>query len=143
MAISVNNGKTRKRRGKLMSEINVTPMVDVMLVLLIIFMITAPMLVGGIEVDLPETNSAPINRQSKPLVITIDKHGKIFIVESEIQRLELVEKLKNISKENKDTSIFVKGDKNVSYGMIVDTMAEIYNAGFTKVALISNINKNE
>ncbi len=122
-----------------MSEINVTPMVDVMLVLLIIFMVTSPMLVAGVEVDLPETKSSPISGQDIPLVITINKEGDIFITETKAPFSELVTKLKNITKEKKDTRIFVKGDKNVSYGKIVETMAEIHNAGFTKVALISDI----
>ena len=122
-----------------MSEINVTPMVDVMLVLLIIFMVTSPMLVAGVEVDLPETKSSPISGQDTPLVITVNKEGDIFITETKTPFLELVTKLKNITKEKKDTRIFVKGDKNVSYGKIVETMAEIHNAGFTKVALISDI----
>ena len=122
-----------------MSEINVTPMVDVMLVLLIIFMVTSPMLVAGVEVDLPETKSSPISGQDIPLVITINKEGDIFITETKAPFSELVTKLKNITKEKKDTRIFVKGDRNVSYGKIVETMAEIHNAGFTKVALISDI----
>lgn len=122
-----------------MSEINVTPMVDVMLVLLIIFMVTSPMLVGGVEVDLPKTKSSPISGQDTPLVITVNKEGKIFITETQTSFSELVIKLKHITKEKKDTRIFVKGDKKVSYGKIIETMAEIHNAGFTKVALISDI----
>jgi biopolymer transport protein TolR len=122
-----------------MSEINVTPMVDVMLVLLIIFMVTSPMLVAGVEVDLPETKSSPISGQDTPLVISIKKEGDIFITETKTPFSELATKLKNITKEKKDTRIFVKGDKNVPYGKIVETMAEIHNAGFTKVALISDI----
>lgn len=122
-----------------MSEINVTPMVDVMLVLLIIFMITSPMLVAGIEVDLPETQSEAISSNSKPLVISINKSGKIFIFETEIRKNNLIKKLKNITKEKKDTRIFVKGDKNASYGTIIEVMANINKAGFTKVALISDI----
>ncbi len=122
-----------------MSEINVTPMVDVMLVLLIIFMVTSPMLVAGVEVDLPETKSSPISGQDTPLVISIKKEGDIFITETKTPFSELATKLKNITKGKKDTRIFVKGDKNVPYGKIVETMAEIHNAGFTKVALISDI----
>ena len=125
-----------------MSEINVTPMVDVMLVLLIIFMITSPMLVAGIEVDLPETKSSPISGQDTPIVISVNKQGEIFITETKIPAVELVAKLTNITQEKKDTRIFVKGDKNLSYGKIVEIMAEIHNAGFTKVALISDIKHN-
>ena len=122
-----------------MSEINITPMVDVMLVLLIIFMVTVPILVGGIEVDLPETKSKPMSSDEKPLVISINKQGEIFILETKVSASELVSKLENITKEKKDTRIFVKGDKNVPYGKVVETMAEITSAGFTKVALISDI----
>lgn len=138
MAIS-SQVHNRRRNRKLMNEINVTPMVDVMLVLLIIFMITAPMLFAGIEVDLPETESAPISGQFKPLVVSIDKNNHLYIVETKIDPKELITKLKNITKEKQDTRIFVKGDKSVPYGVIVETMSRIHSAGFTKVALISDI----
>jgi len=140
MAISSQGqGTSRRNRRRLMNEINVTPMVDVMLVLLIIFMITSPMLVAGIEVDLPETESAPVSGQLKPLVISIDKNKQIYITETKIDPKELITKLKNITKEKKDTRIFVKGDKVVPYGIIIETMSRIHSAGFTKVALISDI----
>ena len=139
--MNISKGNKTRGRGRLMSEINVTPMVDVMLVLLIIFMITSPMLVAGIEVDLPETKSASISGQDKPLVISIDKRG-VFITETKVPAEELVDKLRNITQEKKDTRIFIKGDKNLSYGKIVEIMAEIQNAGFTKVALISDIKHN-
>ena len=122
-----------------MNEINVTPMVDVMLVLLIIFMITAPMLVAGIDVDLPETESAPMSGSDQPLVISINKKHQIFIVETRIKSKDLVAKLKNITKENTNKRIFIKGDKSVPYGIIVETMAKIQSAGFSKVALMSDI----
>ncbi len=140
MGASIQGRNTNgRRRRKLMNEINVTPMVDVMLVLLIIFMITSPMLVAGIEVDLPQTESAPISGSDKPLTISLDKNERLFLFDTLISKDSLVEKLKEITKENKDTRIFVKGDKSVSYGVIVETMARIKNAGFTKVALISDI----
>ncbi|MDC0865250.1 protein TolR [Rickettsiaceae bacterium] len=135
----MNSLITRKKRKRLMSEINVTPMVDVMLVLLIIFMVTSPMLVAGIKVDLPKTESAPVSGQFKPLVISIKKNGELFLFDTKIEQNKLIPKLKNITKENKDTRIFVKGDKNVSYGIIVEAMSQIHNAGFTKVALITDI----
>ncbi len=122
-----------------MSEINVTPMVDVMLVLLIIFMITSPMLVAGIEVELPKTDSAAVSGNDKPLEITINKRGEIFLIETKIEKTKLVQKLKAITKGKNDKKIFVRGDKNIAYGEIVDLMAVIYNAGFTKVALVSDI----
>ncbi len=137
MGSSINQGSSRRR--KLVNEINVTPMVDVMLVLLIIFMITSPMMVAGIDVDLPKTESAKVSSDIKPLVISINKQEELFLFETKIPQEELVEKLKNITKEKSDTKIFVKGDKNVSYGIVVETMAKIKNAGFSKVALISDI----
>lgn len=140
MGMNIQGMDRRNGRRKLMSEINVTPMVDVMLVLLIIFMITSPMLVGGVEVDLPETNSSAVSGDYKPLVITIDKKGQLYLFETAIEKNKIVEKLTEITKEKKDTRIFVKGDKNVAYGIIIETMAEIQSAGFSKVALISDIN---
>jgi biopolymer transport protein TolR len=138
MAINIPKNNSRRGRGRLMSEINVTPMVDVMLVLLIIFMVTSPMLVAGVEVDLPKTNPSPISGQDTPVNVSIRKDG-IFIAETKIPLSELATKLKNITKEKKDERIFVSGDKNVPYGKILETMAEIHNAGFTKVALRSDI----
>lgn len=139
MAISISRNKRGRNKRKLLSEINVTPMVDVMLVLMIIFMLTSPMLVAGVEVDLPETDSKPVSGDYKPLVISINKQGEIFIMETKIPHSELLTKLKNLTKEKSDHRIFIKGDKNVPYGKVVETMAEITNAGFTKVALVSDI----
>ncbi|AXU06369.1 MULTISPECIES: protein TolR [spotted fever group] len=136
-------GSNRKSKRAVVSEINVTPLVDVMLVLLIIFMITSPMLVSGVNVDLPETNSSPISDQDEPLVVTINNKGKIFLLEIPIERMHLTDKLANITKEKKDARIFVRGDRNVSYGQVVEIVAEIHAAGFSRVALISNIKNNE
>ncbi|AEK74467.1 protein TolR [Rickettsia conorii subsp. heilongjiangensis] len=136
-------GINRKSKRAVVSEINVTPLVDVMLVLLIIFMITSPMLVSGVNVDLPETNSSPISDQDEPLVVTINNKGKIFLLEMPIERMHLTDKLANITKEKKDARIFVRGDRNVSYGQVVEIVAEIHAAGFSRVALISNIKNNE
>ncbi|AFC71418.1 protein TolR [Rickettsia australis] len=136
-------GSNRKSKRAVVSEINVTPLVDVMLVLLIIFMITSPMLVSGVNVDLPETNSSPISGQDEPLVVTINNKGAIFLFETPIERTYLTDKLLNITKEKKDARIFVRGDRNVSYGQVVEIVAEIHAAGFARVALISNIKNNE
>jgi len=136
-------GSNRKSNRAVVSEINVTPLVDVMLVLLIIFMITSPMLVSGVNVDLPETNSSPISGQDEPLVVTINSKGEVFLLETPIERKHLTDKLANITKEKKDTRIFVRGDKNVSYGEVVEVVSEIHAAGFSRVALISNIKNNE
>lgn len=147
MAVNLakNTGRRGAGRGRstIAPEINITPLVDVMLVLLIIFMVTSPMLVSGINVDLPETKSSPVSGQDEPIVITLDKQGAIYIVETKIERKDLTAKLAAITKEKKDTRIFLRGDKNVAYGEIVNLVSEINAAGFTKVALISNIKNNE
>jgi biopolymer transport protein TolR len=143
MAMKLGNATNRKNKRSVVSEINVTPLVDVMLVLLIIFMVTSPMLVSGINVDLPETNSSPISGQDEPLVVTINSKGEVFLLETMIERKNLTSKLKNVTKERKDTRIFVRGDKNVPYGEVVDVVSEIHAAGFSRVALISNIKRNE
>ncbi len=139
-----SQNKTRgRRKPNLMSEINVTPMVDVMLVLLIIFMVTSPMLVAGVKVDLPETTSSPISGQDEPLSITVDKKGQIYLMETPIDSKSLVEKLKAVTSEKYDTRIFVRGDKNSSYGDIIGVVGQINAAGFTRVALITSIKNNE
>jgi biopolymer transport protein TolR len=121
MAVQLQRG-TRGRGRQPMSEINVTPMVDVMLVLLIIFMITAPLLTVGVPVDLPKTDAPQITQPSEPLVISIDKDGLIYLQESET-----------------DTKIFVRGDRNVDYGRIMEVMGTVASAGFAKVALIAEM----
>jgi len=147
MAFSTDRASFRNFRGRnrhrVMSEINVTPLVDIMLVLLIIFMVTSPMLVAGVKVDLPETTSSPISGQDEPLSVTIDKNGKIFIMDTPTELSSLVDKLKSITLEKFDTRIFVRGDKNASYGDVINIVGLINLAGFTKVALITSIKKNE
>jgi len=120
-----------------MAEINVTPLVDVMLVLLVIFMITSPMMVAGISVDLPQTQAAPVSGQDEPLSITVDSKGKVYIQETEIKIPDLVAKLEAIVGEKKDTRIFIRGDKNINYGVVMNVVGLINSAGFNKVALIT------
>lgn len=139
MAIKLSNNKGKRA---LISEINVTPLVDVMLVLLIIFMITSPMLVAGINVDLPETKAQAIASQDEPLVVSVDKKGMIYIMETQIELAALKDKLFHVTKEKKDSRIFVRGDKGAIYGDVVKVIGDIQEAGFTKVALISSI-KND
>lgn len=143
LQFSSSSKNSRQSNNPLFSDINVTPLVDVMLVLLIIFMITSPMMVAGINVDLPETKSSPISGQDEPLVISIDKKGDVYLHDTKIDRNEIAAKLSAITKEKKDVRIFVRGDKKASYGDIVSIVSEITAAGFTKVALISNIKQNE
>ncbi len=143
MGAALLKSTNSRARKQLVSEINVTPLVDVMLVLLIIFMITSPMLVSGVNVDLPETTTSPLAGQDEPLVISINNKGELYLLETKINRKNLASKLSSITKEKKDTRIFVRGDKNVSYGEVVGVVAEIHAAGFSKVALVSNIKSNE
>ena len=128
---------TRNTRSKPFSEINVTPFVDVMLVLLIIFMVTAPLLTVGVQVDLPETNADTLQSDNEPLEVTIDASGNIFIQETEIGISELVPKMKAIPENRLDTKIYVRGDEAIDYGQIMMVLGELSGSGFTKVALIT------
>jgi biopolymer transport protein TolR len=133
MASHHKRGKKRAR----MSEINVTPMVDVMLVLLIIFMVTAPMITAGINVDLPETNAAASRSDAKPLEITVDREGKIYIAQTRVARKDLGNKLVEIHKDNPDRLIYLRGDKKVNYGRFAEVMGEVSAAGFKKITLLT------
>jgi biopolymer transport protein TolR len=130
-------GGGRRRRRQRFGEINITPMVDVMLVLLIIFMVAAPMLTSGVQVDLPKTKSQPLKGQDEPLTISVQADGKIFVNKTPVALAELAAKLKAVTGEKSDTRIFVKGDKSVDYGRIMHVVGEINEAGFTKVALLT------
>ena len=127
---------TRIKRQPI-AEINVTPMVDVMLVLLVIFMVTAPLLSVGVPVDLPKANANPITGQDEPLVVSINAEGKIYLQSTEIPLEELGAKLEAITKSKTDTRIFVRGDKAINYGRIMEVMSTINQAGFRKVALVA------
>ena len=130
-------GDSRRYRKRRFTEINVTPFVDVMLVLLIIFMVTAPMLTAGIEVDLPESAATPISGQDEPLSVSIKTDGTIYIQKTKVGLAELGDKLIAITGEKKDTRIFVRGDKSVDYGRVMKVMGTINASGFTKVALVT------
>ena len=121
----------------LMSEINVTPFVDVMLVLLIIFMVTAPMMSQGVDVDLPEAATDPLSADKEPLVVTIDKTGTVFISELKVEVNFLQEKLRKILEGRKNKEVFFKADKDVAYGIVVQVMAEIKGAGIEKLGMIT------
>ena len=125
-----------------MSEINVTPFVDVMLVLLIIFMVTAPLLTVGVQVDLPETSADTLPEESEPLTLTINSKGEVFIQETKIEFNNLVKKILAVSKNRTDTRIYVRGDKTINYGRVLEVMGTLSGAGFSKVALISEPYKN-
>ena len=120
-----------------MSEINVTPFVDVMLVLLIIFMVTAPFLTVGVQVDLPESPADPLPDEQEPLTLSINSKGEIFIQESQVEFDKIVAKILAIAKNRTDTRIYVRGDKTINYGRVLEIMGMLSGSGFTKVALIS------
>ena len=120
-----------------MSEINVTPFVDVMLVLLIIFMVTAPLLTVGVQVDLPESSADSLPEESEPLTLTINSKGEVFIQETKIEFDNLIKKILAVSNNRTDTRIYVRGDKTINYGRVLEVMGKLSGSGFTKVALIS------
>lgn len=130
-------GRQRHARRRPQSEINVTPLVDVMLVLLIVFMVTAPLLTAGVPIDLPKTSAQQIQGTDEPLEVGIDAQGRIYLQKTEVQLVELIPRLQAISKGAADRRIFVKGDKAIGYGRVMEVMGTINAAGFTKVALIT------
>ncbi|MGH7118704.1 MAG: protein TolR [Acetobacteraceae bacterium] len=131
-------GRSGSRRGyRPMADINITPMVDVMLVLLIIFMVTAPLLTSGVTVDLPKANATPLNQDATPITLSINATGQIFLADTQIPLNELVPKLRAIAHNNPNRRIFVRGDRSLPYGRIVQVMALITDGGFTKVALLA------
>ena len=129
----------RGGRHRPMGEINVTPFVDVMLVLLIVFMVTAPLLTVGVEVDLPKTEAGQINADAAPLVVSIKSDGELYLQEAEVENEALIPRLKAISNANPDIRIFVRGDAAVSYGNVLEIMGRIQTAGFSKVALVAKL----
>lgn len=126
-----------------MSQINVTPFVDVMLVLLVIFMITAPLLTVGVQVDLPETKAGLITGDDEPLSISITRDNVIFLQETEVELDELVPKLMAISERRTDMRIFLRADSEISYGRVMVVMGTVNRAGFKKVALVTKIDKKD
>ncbi|MEN8135519.1 MAG: protein TolR [Thermodesulfobacteriota bacterium] len=132
MGFSPRNGKSG-----LVADINVTPLVDVMLVLLIIFMVTAPMMSQGVDVDLPETTAKPLPQKEKPIMIVINRKGEISIDRIKVSRRLLRQKLEKLSVKGQDRPVFLNADKNVAYGQVVKIMADIKDAGFDKLGMIT------
>ena len=124
-----------------MSEINVTPLVDVMLVLLVVFMVAAPLLTVGVPVDLPQTAAPPITEPKEPLVITINGEGHIFVQETELPTESLVPRLQAITENNPDAPLYVRGEKAINYGRVVEVMSLVSAAGFRKVSLVAEAPK--
>lgn len=120
-----------------MAEINITPMVDVMLVLLIIFMVAAPLLTVGVPIDLPETQAKPMNSDTQPITVSVNETGQIYLQETEIPLEEVVPKLEAISKTGYEERIYVRGDKTADYGTVMKVMARISAAGYKNLGLVT------
>ena len=132
-----SSGRGAAGRYRPMSEINVTPLVDVMLVLLVVFMVTAPLLTVGVPVELPQTQAPPINEPKEPLVITLNREGTVFIQETTVPIDQLVARLQSITGGNPDAVLYVRGDKEINYGRVLEVMSLVTSAGFHKVSLIA------
>ena len=139
--MSAGGGRGRRHRHSVMSEINVTPMVDVMLVLLIIFMISAPLLTVGVPIDLPQTQAKSIDQDREPLTISVNTQGQVFLQNTEIGLDELLPKLRAITqaRAGNDERIYVRGDRKVDYGTVMKVMGRLSGAGFHRVALVTEI----
>jgi biopolymer transport protein TolR len=135
------NGRRRHQRKPVMSEINVTPMVDVMLVLLIIFMVSAPLLTVGVPIDLPQTKANSLDQDKEPLAVSVNDKGEVFLQNSEVDVDELVPKLKAITEARGgfDERIYVRGDRKVDYGTVMRVMGRLSAAGFRRVALVTDV----
>ena len=140
-SVGVSVGKRRHTRKPVMAEINVTPMVDVMLVLLIIFMVSAPLLTVGVPIDLPQTKAKSLDQDKEPLTISVNTKGEIYLQNSEIKIEELVAKLQAVTQARggSDERIYVRGDKKVDYGAVMRVMGRLSAAGFRRVALVTEV----
>ena len=143
MAGSSGGGRRRSRRKPVMAEINVTPMVDVMLVLLIIFMVSAPLLTVGVPLDLPQTQAKSLDQDKNPLTLSVNLKGQVFLNDTEIGLDDLVAKLKAVTEARGglDERIFVRGDKKVDYGTVMKVMGRLSAAGFRRVALVTEVDQ--
>ena len=133
--------QSRDHRRRPMAEINVTPFVDVMLVLLIVFMVTAPLLTVGVPVELPKTKAQPLGQYREPLSVSVRKDGNIYLQNTPIEEEALVARLEAISKNGYDQRIFVRGDKSVDYGRVMEVMGLLNAAGFTHIGLVTDVRK--
>jgi len=131
--------RSRRRTTHVMSEINVTPMVDVMLVLLIIFMVAAPLLTVGVAIDLPQTQAKSLDQDREPLTVTVNDKGQVYLHNTDVKLDELIPKLRAIAKNGGDERIYVRGDKKVDYGTVMRVMGRLSAAGYRRVALITEV----
>ena len=144
LASSKRGGRGRRsaRRGRL-SEINVTPFVDVMLVLLIVFMVTAPLLTVSIPIELPRTEAKQSAAETEPLSITVKADGTVYLQETQVEVEELLPRLRAISREGYDRAIYIRGDTNVNYGLMADVLARVSSGGFTKIQLVTDTREGQ
>lgn len=145
MAMSMGGARKSASKNRfsrsLNSDINVTPFVDVMLVLLIIFMVTAPLMTVGVPVDLPKTKAGPLSEKTEPLTISVTSEGKIYLMETEIELETLVPKLQAITTNKPDSRIYVRGDQAIHFGLVMQVMGQLSSAGFDKVGLLAELPK--
>jgi biopolymer transport protein TolR len=143
MAGSASGGRRGRRRANVMAEINVTPMVDVMLVLLIIFMVSAPLLTVGVPLDLPQTQAKSLEQDKTPLQLSVDVKGKVFINDTEVAMNDLIPKLKAITdaRGGMDERIFMRADKKADYGTVAKVMGQLSGAGFKRLALVTEVDQ--
>ncbi|WP_198411853.1 ExbD/TolR family protein [Microvirga flavescens] len=137
MASGGGRRRRRARRGGAINEINMTPFIDVTLVLLIIFMVAAPMMSAGVPLDLPQTKAAPLNSDAKPVTLSIKATGQVFLDEAELQDQAIVGKLAEVSKKGFEERVFIRADKKVDYGRVAQVMSIVSTAGYTRVALVT------
>ena len=142
---SAGGGRRGRRRANVMAEINVTPMVDVMLVLLIIFMVSAPLLTVGVPLDLPQTQAKSLEQDKTPLQLSVDVKGKVFINDTEVAMADLIPKLKAITdaRGGLDERIFMRADKKADYGTVARVMGQLSGAGFKRLALVTEVEQGQ
>jgi biopolymer transport protein TolR len=146
MSMAAGRKGGRRRRGVprygAMADINMTPFIDIMLVLLIIFMVAAPLLATGVAVDLPQTKAGPLNIDQKPISIAINDQGQLFLMDAPVANDELIAKLQAIAKDGFDERIYLRADKGIMYGKVAEVMASLTSAGYKKVALVTESDKH-
>ena len=133
---SVGGGRFRRRRYLPIADINVTPMVDVMLVLLVIFMITAPLLQVGVPVDLPKTSAQQVGGKDEPLVVSVNSKDEVFLGDTQYELKDLADKLKAVHEEKPDQRVFIRGDKAINYGRMMEVMGVVIDSGFRQLGLL-------
>jgi biopolymer transport protein TolR len=140
-----NIGRRKHHRRRMMADINVTPMVDVMLVLLIIFMVSAPLLTVGVPLDLPQSQAKSLEQDKEPLTVSVDDKGQVFLMNTQVSPDELVAKLQAIAQTRGGTEarVYVRGDKKVDYGTMIKVMGRLSGAGFHRVALVSEFEQGK